>query len=185
MKKKHDKRVFCYYTAYAPKIKVVFIGAVIFCCLIITGLLCTFLVLLFTSSPSRQYALGFWMGTILGLFNEILLIVWTFFNLFWSHFSLEEGRYETRCLFVRKTTCSAKDVVSFGQDSYGSVGLFDKDGAVLLYIIFFIRSNRRDVFLQQIRTLLLPRGVVEIFQEAADKLLAANPPRKSPWYHGK
>ena len=93
-----------------------------------------------------------------------------------SYFCLRQGRFELHAIYRKRAACRKEDVVSFGQVSSGSVGLFAKDGALLLLIPYSKGWDTKSNFIFKFRHVLIHQGLVEIPQEEADKLYQAAAP---------
>lgn len=95
------------------------------------------------------------------------------FQCFFDRFRLKDGRYEVRAFLRKKVSCRKEDAVSFGQGSSGSVGLFAKDGSLLLLIPLRKEWNNKEELLLRVRHVLIHQGLKEIPLEEADRLLPA------------
>lgn len=96
-----------------------------------------------------------------------------FFSCFFDRFRLKDGRYEVRAFLHKKVSCRKEDAVSFGQGSSGSVGLFAKDGSLLLLVPLRKNWNNKEELLLRVRHVLIHQGLKEISLEEADRLLPA------------
>lgn len=117
------------------------------------------------------------MGPIFGgvLLGLILFFMWGltaygYACCYWNWFRLADNRFETRVFPHKRLSCSREEVASFGQGEFGSIGLFGKDGSLLLYVPL-MPSMKKDVFLTLMRSHLAPLGICELSKDEAEKLL--------------
>lgn len=117
------------------------------------------------------------MGPIFGgvLLGPTLFLMWGltaygYACCYWDWFRLADNRFETRVFPHKRLSCSREEVASFGQGEFGSIGLFSKDGSLMLYVPR-MPSMKKDAFLTLMRSRLAPLGIPELSKDDAEKLL--------------
>lgn len=91
----------------------------------------------------------------------------------WDRLRLRDGVFDLRLLGRRRSSCLLSSVASFGQGECGSIGFFDKEGSLLLYIPFtiFERGMSKEVLLLETTAFLTPLSIPKLSKEEAENLL--------------